>query len=465
MSARRLAREVPVPTVPDRASPPAHEPDADALAILDEEVAGLPDHLRVAVVLCEIDCVSRKDATARLGIPEGTLSSRLAKARKLLAARLRKRGVSLPAARLAVLAHATVSPRLAAQTSALVLAAAPFPPAVAALSNGVFRTTFFQKLTIGATCGLAIAFAYLAAQLTVPNASAKDPPKPPVRLVLQETLGTATKPAAAKPAGPDLILLHRDNALGTVTPDGKKGTDISLPEKTRRWRSSSLSPDGTRVAFVVVEQDAPILKTTDGTYPLKVVVCKLEKPDDQKAFDCIAADLTICWTADGKKLIAAKTTEIPPNAVFESALLDPETGKVENLDLPAGVRVLDCAKDGKTFVVETFDAKVKKKELGIATKGEADVLSLTGLKGHSGRAIARLSPDGRTIALIDGDPERKNAHKWGASDRPYLIDVKTKKREMLADFPDNGRSFGIAWSPDGKRLAYTWQALDEELLK
>lgn len=55
--------------------------------------------------------------------------------------------------------------------------------------------------------------------------------------------------------------------------------------------------------------------------------------------------------------------------------------------------------------------------------------------------------------------------QMGASDRPYLIDVKTKKREMLADFPDNGRSFGIAWSPDGKRLAYTWQALDEELLK
>jgi WD40-like Beta Propeller Repeat len=47
----------------------------------------------------------------------------------------------------------------------------------------------------------------------------------------------------------------------------------------------------------------------------------------------------------------------------------------------------------------------------------------------------------------------------------HSVDIKTGKREALAEFPANGRSFGVAWSPDGKRLAYTWQALDEELLK
>ena len=72
----------------------ATPPDADALRALDEEVAGLPEHLRAAVVLCELDGESRRDAAARLGVPEGTLSSRLAKGRKLLADRLRKRGVT-----------------------------------------------------------------------------------------------------------------------------------------------------------------------------------------------------------------------------------------------------------------------------------------------------------------------------------------------------------------------------------
>jgi hypothetical protein len=47
---------------------------------------------------------------------------------------------------------------------------------------------------------------------------------------------------------------------------------------------------------------------------------------------------------------------------------------------------------------------------------------------------------------------------------PALV-VKTGKTEKLPDFPANGRAFGIAWSPDGQRLAYTWQPLDEELLK
>jgi hypothetical protein len=47
----------------------------------------------------------------------------------------------------------------------------------------------------------------------------------------------------------------------------------------------------------------------------------------------------------------------------------------------------------------------------------------------------------------------------------YRIDVKTKKREALAEFPENGRAWGVAWSPDGKKLAYTWVPLDEEILK
>ena len=49
--------------------------------------------------------------------------------------------------------------------------------------------------------------------------------------------------------------------------------------------------------------------------------------------------------------------------------------------------------------------------------------------------------------------------------RPYVLDVKTKTVEPLADFPENGWLWGVAWSPDGKRVAYTWQQLPEEVLK
>src|SRR5581483_7781951 len=77
---------------------PADPPDAALAAVLDAELARLPEHYRVAVILCELEGRSRKDVAARLGIPAGTLSSRLAKARKLLAARLSARGVTASAA-------------------------------------------------------------------------------------------------------------------------------------------------------------------------------------------------------------------------------------------------------------------------------------------------------------------------------------------------------------------------------
>ena len=84
MSDRRRRRETPVETLPE----PAFETidpveNSDVAAILDEEIARLPEPLRVAVVFCELEGRSRQEAAGHLGRPEGTLSSRLAKARKL----------------------------------------------------------------------------------------------------------------------------------------------------------------------------------------------------------------------------------------------------------------------------------------------------------------------------------------------------------------------------------------------
>jgi RNA polymerase sigma factor (sigma-70 family) len=131
MSARRRTREIPTTTLPDCQASPRHEPDADALRTLDEEIAALPEHLRTVVVLCELDGRARKDAANRLGIPKGTLSSRLAKARQILAERLRKRRITLGVSGLAwafgQLASAAVPPRLTTATTALVDGSVPIP--------------------------------------------------------------------------------------------------------------------------------------------------------------------------------------------------------------------------------------------------------------------------------------------------------------------------------------------------
>src|SRR5438046_6149751 len=92
--------------------------------ILVEELAALPAWYREAIVLCDLRGVPREEAAAALGVPEGTLSSRLANGRKKLAARLAKRGVALSAAAvptvLAETAAAAVPTELVTKTCGLV---------------------------------------------------------------------------------------------------------------------------------------------------------------------------------------------------------------------------------------------------------------------------------------------------------------------------------------------------------
>ncbi len=86
----------------DSVTPKRAEPEAEDLreltAILDEELARLPETYREVLVLCDLQGASRKEAAGKLNIAEGTLSSRLARARTMLSTRLKRRGVETPLA-------------------------------------------------------------------------------------------------------------------------------------------------------------------------------------------------------------------------------------------------------------------------------------------------------------------------------------------------------------------------------
>ena len=88
----RRDRERPMPDVPARFT----DPDwADVRPVLDEEIEALPAKLRSALVLCELRGLDRSAAAVALGVPEGTLSSRLARGKDALRRRHRRGRVRL----------------------------------------------------------------------------------------------------------------------------------------------------------------------------------------------------------------------------------------------------------------------------------------------------------------------------------------------------------------------------------
>jgi RNA polymerase sigma factor (sigma-70 family) len=470
VSVRLRTHEVSVPSVPDRSAEPRDPPDADAIRILDEEVGALPDHLRVAVVMCELEGLSRKVVAERLNVPEGTLSSRLAKARKLLAERLLRRGVALPVTALGSLGltAAAVPARLTMQTSALASTTA-LPPSVASLANGVIRTVFLQKLKLTVSTLFFVALAVVVARGLLPQEAAKDPPmltafsSPRVQ---QQPLEEKKSQPALKPAGTGTLLVARLGPCWVFTAEGKELPDLPLPEKTYASGRAALSPSGTHAAFVIEDIEAPApMRPEEKPWPFKIVIQKLDDPKSAKEWEMPAIRLEVRWTADGKQLIVSKMNEVadPSRAAYENVLLDPTTGKTEKLDLPTDGRILDVGRDGKTFLFHVFDPKTKTKTLVSIVKGEDKIDELFKFNERFGPTLARLSPNGKKVLFVDADPERKQFRSGGVNQRPYLLDVATKKVELLAEFPENGQATGIAWSPDGKRIAYTWKKLPEDV--
>jgi RNA polymerase sigma factor (sigma-70 family) len=181
---RRQQRETAVARVPE----PAVEmdiPTDDVLALLDEEVNALPEKYRAAVVLCELQCRPRREAAQTLNIPEGTVSSRLATARRMLRERLARRGVVLSAAAVAL---ALSGGRVISAPAALLLstlqavsaaaagglAAGLVSAQVLALQEGVLKAMFLSKLKLVTGLLVAVGLVGGGIALRVSSASGQD---------------------------------------------------------------------------------------------------------------------------------------------------------------------------------------------------------------------------------------------------------------------------------------------------
>ena len=138
---------------------------------LHEEIARLPERYREPVVLCYLEGLTTEEAALRIGCPNGTIFSRLSRARERLRGQLeRRRLTSSPALLPTALTHRAIETLPAGLLDTTVRAAIGFAgrrsseaglasASATALAKGVLHTMAISKLKIiGAmvlTCGVA----------------------------------------------------------------------------------------------------------------------------------------------------------------------------------------------------------------------------------------------------------------------------------------------------------------------
>jgi RNA polymerase sigma factor (sigma-70 family) len=434
-SARRRFREVPMPLVPDRPIPAEVAVESDALQALDEEIARLPQHLRSAVVLCELDGLPRKAAAARLGIPAGTLSSRLAKARKVLARRLRGRGIALSAGALTLLfgraGPAAAVGTVLANAATRLAGPGPVSATVATLSREVFRLMLLNKLKH---------LAWLVALVTIVGSGtfwparnlvwADDPPAKPAAAQAEEP----------KPAGPGHIVYSIDGKLYLMDPDGKNERRIELPPSGDRWGRAPmtcLSPDGRSLAYLPHDdngQTVVYVRALDG----EGVGTKFELKED-------AGFVVFFWAPNGQELHVNLGGPAKEARHFR---IDLKTRQVTRLNVLKHYLVSDQTRDGKLFLATSIGTKdswnAKTVHLMTAAGTEEKLLAdLKTLGDPIGWVAAdRLSPDGRRALVTHNG-------------KPCVIDLDNPGvLKPVAGIPKDAEVTACAWAPDGKHIVY-----------
>jgi RNA polymerase sigma factor (sigma-70 family) len=489
--ARRRAREGQVAVMPDTGVLPA-ESTSDLAAFLDAELAALPERFRAAIVLCDLYELSHPAAAERLGIPKGTLSNRLSAGRKKLAARLARRGITLPAVGLGV-ALGGVTPTLAARTVTLALGGV-----VSATVQQLTLTGGASMKAIGWTAAACAAIGLAAGAVSAlpddepakpaPAAKAEEPKAKPDprgdepaargKAKLMKLLDMPVSPGLPVWSSDGTVLVVREQTgllvldgrtlvrLATLstgaagrlvgfTPDNREiVTYFSGPRQINRlvqlryWDLASLrGRGGSRMRAVNLDpaDGTPVAITPDGK---TVLTLKRDTKPSPGAFEVLATRFRLIDSATGERIkevikVAGSITGYVLSAGGDRLTV----GWYSAAGSAAGRLIVQCVslEDGKEVWKYAPDSIAP----GYAT---GEVWNFVVAPGGNLRA----SPDGKLLAvtLLDKGDQAKGAQKLTDMRlRIKLLNAATGIETVRLDQPAGRSWVGLSFSRDGRSFA------------
>jgi RNA polymerase sigma factor (sigma-70 family) len=417
LAARRRVKEREAATMPRAAS--GDSAPNELGAALDQGLSGLPDKYRAVLVLCDLEGKARREVAQELGLPEGTVASRLATARSMLAKRLSRAGLVLSACAWEAVkaqnaADAAVPKCLLDSTLEAARAfaageavAGVIAPQALRVTRGVLKAMLVTRRKIATV--LAIAAAVLAGT----GAGLNRPPTP------------AVGPAAAgdesatreRDVRPRLLRVEKEDAWITCLawgPDGKTLAGVTVD--AAGTPETGLSINGSAVRVWDVPSGGVRRTLADG---------ELKTP-----LWCLAA-----FSPDGK-MLASKSDRLTLDGSGALVLWEAETGKVTHRLKYAFVLHTAFSPDGATLAVAGADAEDNK------------TITLWDVRrGRPLRTIDKaasevvFSPGGSCVAAVVGDGKQTEIVLWDAT-----------SGTRLRALPDSDGFQHVAFLPGGKSV-------------